>query len=89
MAGMRMDSSHSAQVLSQNPGTHPQSLPAPCRFPWAPDGCQSMVPCSPAAVASTVAQVEAITARHGPITAWTWLTPPSVSSAPELPPPRA
>ncbi|HWZ60908.1 MAG TPA: hypothetical protein VNW46_18125 [Gemmatimonadaceae bacterium] len=60
----------------------------PCRFPWAPDGCQSMAPCAPAALAvpghalavapQLVAAVPVLIVR----------TPPSETAPPELPPPR-
>lgn len=95
----RMDTSEmpsgGSMVGMQTPGDETMAPPqheqdeAPCRFPWAPGGCQSMAPCAPAAV--TVAAVEALAACDAAVTAWqlVQLAPPPVTQAPELPPPRA
>ena len=72
--------------------TLPASAPAPtapCRFPWAPDACQSLVPCASAALASATAPLGHVSAVPGRIAAGIPLTPLSVTSPPELPPPRA
>ena len=79
MAGMAMHTDHHA----------PPDKQAPCRFPWAPDGCQSMAPCAPAALTSPT---QVLSPAPQPVTivpALTVLTPPSQTSPPELPPPRA
>ena len=62
---------------------------APCTFPWAPNGCQTMAPCGPAAmVVATGGNTSDLAAHDGPLTL-VELAPSSLSSAPELPPPRA
>ena len=82
----------------QVPGGADYSLPAlaqsgepttPCQFPWAPAGCQGMTPCAPSAltVASTAVESFALV-RVAPVQL-VLLTPPALTSAPELPPPRA
>ena len=62
---------------------------APCEIPSASDGCQSMAPCAPLALA-TAAEVLAPSAdlptAIAPLVA---LAPPSLVTAPESPPPRA
>jgi hypothetical protein len=68
----------------------PPSAPtAPCRFPWAPDGCQSMVPCAPVALRSAVVALGHINVGPERIAVGVSLTPLSVTMPPELPPPRA
>jgi hypothetical protein len=61
----------------------------PCRFPWAPDGCQNMVPCAPAAIAVPTNGVLDLQPLVAPVLVLSVVTPPSVNSPPELPPPRA
>jgi len=85
MAGMSMPAQGD---LATNPA-HSGEGQAPCEFPWAPNGCQTMAPCAPAAV-TTVATQEAPYVSLGarpPMLAE--LAPSSPSRAPELPPPRA
>ena len=85
MAGMDMTSMPAA------PGAPVPSTPAevPCDFPWAPDGCQSTTPCAPAALATTALVVPVPQAAHGDVARLVVLTPPSILTPPELPPPRA
>jgi hypothetical protein len=90
--GMTRSAMSSGPIVHTSAPTLPASAPAPtppCRFPWAPDGCQSMVPCAPAALASSPAALN----RGGPvperIAVGVSLTPASVTTPPELPPPRA
>lgn len=85
MAGMPMGDEAGASVL---PNTAPPAN-TPCRFPWAPGGCQSMAPCAPAAVQSGVVMhsmpaIRAERALHVDVA-----TPESLTRAPEPPPPRA
>ena len=61
----------------------------PCDLPWAPDGCQSMVPCAPAALAAAPDVVPTPRAVHAGVTGSVVLAPPSLLIPPELPPPRA
>jgi len=91
MAAMRMSSAHAAgHVPLQSLAPVQKEAPAaPCKFPWAPDGCQSMVPCAPAALASVTSVLDPsglVPERVMPASAITLL---SVTSPPELPPPRA
>jgi len=85
MAGMSMP----AEGESPSNPTDAGEDQAPCEFPWAPNGCETMAPCAPAAV-TTVATQPAPDSRleDGPLTL-VELTPSSPSRAPELPPPRA
>jgi hypothetical protein len=67
----------------------PQDQTPPCRFPWVPDGCQSMTPCAPHAIiahAFVLAMPNATPVRVAELAV---LTPPSALRAPDLPPPRA
>lgn len=67
----------------------PTNRQTPCQFPWAPDGCQSMAPCAPAALASPI---QTLSSAVQPVSAppvLAVLTPPSETSPPELPPPRS
>jgi hypothetical protein len=90
MGGMGMASTHADGSAAAPQATPDQKVPAaPCKFPWAPDGCQSMVPCAPAALASSTAALNrggALPERVAPSLA---LVPLSVTTPPELPPPRA
>lgn len=62
---------------------------APCDEPAAPEACPTMAPCL-FAVLVPAAQPEVPTTRAPtPVVAAVVLTPPSTTSAPELPPPRA
>jgi hypothetical protein len=90
MAAMAMTSSHAASQATVQDVAPIQRAPAtPCRSPWAPDGCQSMVPCSAAALASASAQLNHGTPVPERVASALALTPPSVTTPPELPPPRA
>jgi hypothetical protein len=62
---------------------------SPCRFPWAPDGCQNMVPCAPAAITAPAHGVVDVPPVAQAIPVLSVVTPPSATSPPELPPPRA
>jgi len=91
MPAMGMSSAHAAgQVTPQSLAPVQKDGPgAPCKFPWAPDGCQSMVPCAPAALASATSVLDQsglVPQRVMPAAEVTLL---SVTSPPELPPPRA
>jgi hypothetical protein len=61
---------------------------APCRFPWAPEGCQSMVPCAPSAIAVPSQRAADVPPLVATVPVLFVVTPPSVASPPELPPPR-
>jgi hypothetical protein len=81
MNGSGVDAQH-------NTDNSPPELP-PCRFPWAPDGCQSMVPCAPVAVVSTAFRVALFADVEMSVHTSVGIAPPSERPAPELPPPRA
>lgn len=83
MADMGMATmAHGGQPATTHHGT-------PCRFPWAPDGCQSMAPCAPAAIVAPMHGVVDLPPLVAPVPVLSVVTPPSVISPPELPPPRA
>lgn len=87
MSSMDMSAGeHSATADSQKaPGT-----PAPpCRLPWPPGGCTSMVPCSQSAVAATRISIEPLFEITQSRFTMVAIAPPSETPAPELPPPRA
>ena len=91
MAGMDMSGMDMSgmDVPTSPSDTDDPSDEAPCRFPWAPAGCQSMVPCGPAALAVLTPALTVPKAAPGAALALTVLTPPSQARPPELPPPRA
>ena len=76
-------------AVSHFSARHPEKSHAPCKFPWAPDGCQSMVPCSPSVIATPLMQLMSFFALPQSVVAVVALKPPSEIPAPELPPPRA
>jgi hypothetical protein len=82
MVGMDMSA-------TQHPGGESGPDHAPCTFPWAPDGCQSMAPCAPTALSSHAEALRVLHAVPSPVASLDVRTPPSVKSPPELPPPRA
>src|SRR5579862_4534916 len=82
MADMGMAMAHGGQPASPHHQT-------PCRFPWAPDGCRNMVPCAPAAIATPAQAVVDLPPLVASVPVLSVVTPPSVNSPPELPPPRA
>ena len=85
MAGMDMPGAPATHSPKEQRGGQPDG---PCRFPWAPNGCQAMAPCAPAIL--LVARATDVSAMRTTPVSWTLelLVPPSVSRAPELPPPR-
>lgn len=85
MAGMSMPTADASEHVPARKGQQD----APCQFPWAPGGCQTMAPCAPVAItvaSSTGARIER---AHEALQTLVLLAPSSVSVAPELPPPRA
>ena len=76
-------------IASHSTAEHPEHGQAPCKFPWAPDGCQSMVPCSPSVIATPLMQLTSFSALPQSVVALVALQPHSEIPAPELPPPRA
>ena len=90
MTAMAMTSGGTnGQATAQDVAPVQKAPAAPCNFPWTPDGCQSMVPCAAAALASATSVLHRtghVPERVMPGAAITLL---SVTSPPELPPPRA
>ena len=86
MAGMQMPAGpdHSSSAPRQQ-----DHQDTPCRFPWAPTGCQTMAPCAPAALAVASADVVSGPQERTSPESLIVLAPPALTSAPELPPPRA
>jgi hypothetical protein len=82
MGGMSM--AQGAHAASPMPAHHQ----SPCRFPWAPDGCQSMAPCAPATLVTASQMLTDPPALVPAIPVLAMLTPPSATSPPDLPPPR-
>jgi hypothetical protein len=85
MGGMNM-SDMGAATDAPAPSDHDQT---PCRFPWAPDGCQSMTPCAPLAIGATQQVLREVSEPPVHVAALRVLMPPSSGHAPEPPPPRA
>ena len=90
MTAMGMTSAHAAgQATAQIVAPVQKAPAAPCKFPWAPDGCQSMVPCAAAALAAASAELNNGGLVPGRVASAVALAPLSVTTPPELPPPRA
>jgi hypothetical protein len=90
MTAMGMTSVHALGAATAQSVVPVQKAPAaPCKFPWAPDGCQSMVPCAPAALALSPADLSHSGSVPERVTPSIALAPLSVTTPPELPPPRA
>lgn len=86
MAQMHMGGSSSMPAAS---GHVPDNDQAPCSFPWAPAGCQSMTPCAPATLGASVGAVLPAPPHAHDVMRLVVLAPPSRGIPPELPPPRA
>jgi hypothetical protein len=84
MAGMAMPAPGSGNSAPAEHGS-----PAPCRFPWAPNGCQTMAPCAPSVLAVGAMALPLPDVPHGTPVTREPLAHVSVSQPPELPPPRA
>lgn len=90
MTSMGMASAHArVQATAQIVSPVQNGPAAPCRFPWAPDGCQSIVQCAPAALASIGADLNRGAPLPERVASSIALPPLSVTTPPELPPPRA
>ena len=74
------------QHNSPRPGDR---APSGCQFPWAPDGCQTMAPCAPAALQSVTFALAASGSVPEAAPPFVVIAPRSLTRAPELPPPRA
>jgi hypothetical protein len=86
--GMTRSAANSGAMALASAATLPASAPAPtapCKFPWAPDGCQSMVPCAPAALTSGTTALGHISAVPERIAVGVSLTPLSVNNASRAP----
>ena len=86
VAGANMDAGTDAPSDDSTPRSNTDSS---CRFPWAPSGCLSAVPCGPAAVPQARSSAENIAAAPPSAPDRATVTPESVSRPPALPPPRA
>ena len=86
MAGMQMPAGpdHSSSAPRQQ-----DHQDTPCRFPWAPGGCQTMAPCAPSALTVASTDVASAPSERNVLEPLVVLAPPALTSAPELPPPRA
>jgi hypothetical protein len=90
MAAMRMTPDHAEGQATGQSAVPVQKAPsAPCKFPWTHEGCQGMVPCASAALASATTAVDGGASVPERVTADARVTPLSVTKSPELPPPRA
>ena len=87
------DANMAGMDMPDAPGNSPSGAPAhdhaPCKLPWAPDGCSSMTPCAPIALASPTEPLGSPEIMPPSIARLAVLTPPSQVRAPDLPPPRA
>src|SRR5688572_18474795 len=91
MAGMDMAGMDMGGSRSQNTHSHQPAAPdsESCNLPWAPNGCELMIPCSPHAIKTqSVASAVAAAPDHAEL-AWELDTPPSAIIPPDPPPPRA
>ena len=61
----------------------------PCRFPWAPAGCQAMSPCVLPALTVASTAIATFTLPRVVAPPLALLVPASLRQAPEPPPPRA
>ena len=89
IAGMDMSGMDMTATTETQSGEEPEPQHAPCDFPWAPEGCRSMAPCAPVALASIADPLRASDTIPVAVTALVVLTPPSNDLLPGLPPPRA
>lgn len=90
MAVMGMTPGHSEGQATLQNGALVHKVPsAPCKFPWAPEGCQAMVSCAPAALASASTALDRGASVPDRVITDARVTPLSVTASPELPPPRA
>jgi hypothetical protein len=90
MTAMAMTSGHATGQATARDVAPVQKAPAaPCKFPWSPDGCQSTVPCAAAALASATSVLHGTGPTPEQILPGAAITLLSVTSPPELPPPRA
>lgn len=89
MPGMDVADTDVPSTAQHAPDGAPQHDHAPCKFPWAPDGCQSMTPCAPLALTSHTQSLRALDAIPSSVASLLVLAPPSQVRAPELPPPKA
>ncbi len=85
MAAMQMPGSPS---LPSAPSPRDESS-APCRFPWAPAGCQAMSPCVLPALTVATTTIATFTLARMVSPPLAPLVPASLRQAPEPPPPRA
>jgi hypothetical protein len=83
MAGMTMPEAVLGGSAPAAPGGR-----TPCRFPWAPDGCQTMAMCAPAILAVNSMALPLPDVLYGTPVTREPLEHLSESLAPELPPPR-
>jgi hypothetical protein len=91
MAGMDMAGMDTGGSQSQADHSHEPATPGSdsCNLPWAPNGCELMIPCSPHAIGTQgVANAAAAAPGHAEL-AWKLDTPPSAIIPPDPPPPRA
>ncbi len=89
MAAMGMTPGHSERHATAQTAVPLQEVPsAPCKFPWSPEGCQAMV-CAPAALASGNTALDTGASLPELAIADILVKPLSVTTPPELPPPRA
>jgi hypothetical protein len=89
MAGMPMPAEQSHAPSAPTPPDQHDQQHSPCQFPWAPNGCQTMAPCSPAAMTAPLATTVSLAPARIALLPLELLQPASPSRAPELPPPRA
>jgi hypothetical protein len=93
MAGMDMSGDMAGMDMSGMTAPEQGDLPAhhhtSCDTPAAPDDCQSMAPCAQAALASSADVSRTPDGLPTAVRPVSVLTPPSLVSPPESPPPRA
>jgi hypothetical protein len=92
MAGMEMPGDMASMDMGgtvRGQGDAAEHHHAPCESPSTSDDCQTMTPCAPLALASAEESLRTPHAVPSSVAPLVVLTPPSLASPPESPPPRA
>lgn len=89
MAGMDMSGMDMSDMGAPTDAPSSEHDQTPCRFPWAPEGCQNMTPCAPLAIGSAQQILREVGEPPVHVATLRVLMPPSRGHAPEPPPPRA
>ncbi len=75
-------------MMQQGSSQDDRQQSSPCRFPWAPNGCESMAPCAPAVLAPSATLRQESVRVPLSVADRTVALLQTAPSAPETPPPR-